>query len=164
MISAFIEYRDDPEGLARTLASLVPAAVEGVVKDAFVFARERNGDVAAVTEVSGAVLLAGQSPSQAAEHGRGEWLLLLEAGATLEDGWTAAARSWGGTREAPARFRRVKGSFFARVWPRGRPLASGLLIRRDRFRSVAASSDSLGAVASGRAAGKLDARIVPARP
>ncbi|MYZ47697.1 glycosyl transferase [Propylenella binzhouense] len=162
MITAFIEHRGELRALAATLGNLVAAAVEGVVLDAFVLVGREDGEVRELAEAAGADLLVSVGAGDLAGRGRGEWLLFLESGAAFEEGWTEAARAWGGSHSAPARFRRGRLSVLRRLWPPPRPLEAGLLIRRDMFRASARPGADLAAVLP-RRRGRIEATLLPAR-
>lgn len=94
MITGLILAEGDPEGLAGTLASLIPAVVEGLMGDAVVIARGQDATFAAIAEIAGASLTAvsdGSDPwSAGAALARRDWLLCLRAGDAPGDGWMRA--------------------------------------------------------------------------
>lgn len=157
MISVVIQAgAGDEERLARTLASLVPAAVEGAVREAIVVNEDRAGEVARVADHAGCRVAA--SLAAAVEAARGDWLLLLEPGARLLEGWSEVALAHVGQGGKPARLARdasVRISLRQRLRARGRPLARGLLIARREASSLGGGMTRLRLVT-------LPARIVPA--
>lgn len=157
MISVLIETGEgDEERLARTLASLVPAAVDGVVREAIVVDAGRAGGLALVADHAGCRMAA--SLAEAIETARGDWLLLLEPGARLLEGWSEVALAHAGNGGRPARLTRdasVRVSLRQRLRSRGRPLARGLLIARRDAGALGTGMKRLRLVT-------LPARIVPA--
>ncbi len=121
MLSVIIETRGEAEGLARTLASLVPAAVEGAVREVIV--RDPGGHEATrrIAEHAGCVLSAGGSLRAALGRARSDWLLFLPPGARLGEGWIEAVRDHLEEGGGAARFTAARGQ---------RPLLSVLLRRR----------------------------------
>lgn len=96
MLSAVIAAGDDPVELAETLAALVPAAMEGLVREAIVVADRPNQAVRALADAAGARLVeASGGPAAAWRAGagvaRGPWLLLLVAGLSPTPGWADVA-------------------------------------------------------------------------
>ncbi len=92
MLSALVRTASAPGALAFTLAGLVPAVAEGLLSHAVVLASREDPDTERIADAMGASLIV--SPAQewrlAAEAARGSWLLLLDAGDGLDDGWIAA--------------------------------------------------------------------------
>jgi len=91
MISAIVDAAGG--SLAPTLAALVPAAADGLVREVIVADAAGSLLVAEVAEDAGAKRIAGGAASftQACAAARQDWLLLLRAGTRLESGWGAAA-------------------------------------------------------------------------
>ena len=164
MLSVVIATKDgDEERLAHTLASLVPAAVEGVLREVVVSAPEGAPGVHAVAEHAGC-RLAG-SLSAAVGAAKGEWLLFLEPGARLREGWSESALAHASARSGPARFTAEASGWrrwARRLAGRKRRLARGLLIRRAEAAAAVeegGSGESLGRKLWPRT---LPARLVPA--
>lgn len=93
MLSVVIPTLDAEEGLARTLASLVPAAAEGVVREVVVAdggSRDGSGTVA---DAAGCQFLvaandwAAQVAAGTARARRAQWLLVLPPYVILEGNW-----------------------------------------------------------------------------
>jgi hypothetical protein len=95
MLHALIIADVSAEALARTLADLVPGAVEGVVKRATVAAPlEADESLFEVADDSGAAfkrLAGGFGERAAAISDKGDWLMALCGGVRLPHGWHAAA-------------------------------------------------------------------------
>jgi hypothetical protein len=89
MISVLIPARDEAEALAGLLTTLVPAAVDGLVRDVVVADEGASGAIAELCEESGATLLRG-SIAAAAARGRGDWLMILSPQARLPVAWREA--------------------------------------------------------------------------
>lgn len=155
MMTVVIEARaGQEEALGRTLHSLVGGAVEGVVREVIVAAASDAGDIAKVADHTGCRVA--ESLAAAVQSAKGDWLLLLEPGARLLDGWIESALDHVASGKGPARFR-SDGSIWRRLaaWPalHRRPFAHGLLISRRQ---------ALAAGLPPHTRPKLSARITPA--
>lgn len=89
MISAIVTADDDPDALAATLASLTPAAIDGLVRELIVVGGDSQSALE-IAEDAGARI--SQSQADAVATARQPWLLLLPAGVRLQMNWEAAAR------------------------------------------------------------------------
>lgn len=162
MISVLIETRSgQEERLARTLASLVPAAVEGAVREVIVIDPEHAPGVGLVADHAGC--RTAETLLAAIEAAKSEWLLLLEPGARLLDGWSESVLAHAAGAGRPARLSRdasVRRPLGERLWRRARPLSRGLLITR-REAAALARGKGEGFAKRLRLHG-LAARIVPA--
>lgn len=93
MISVVIPTLNAEAGLAATLASLVPAVVDGIVREVVVVDGGSTDRTLAVVDQAGAELVAANVPGRGrqmidgAERARHPWLLFLHADTVLEDGW-----------------------------------------------------------------------------
>ena len=91
MISALILAERGGEALGLTLASLVPAVVAGLVGDAVLITPRQDPSVEAIADGVGASLVTlpqGTDPwCGGAAAARRDWLLCLEDGDVLADGW-----------------------------------------------------------------------------
>jgi glycosyltransferase involved in cell wall biosynthesis len=97
MISVVIATHDDAQTLVQTLASLVPAAVDGLVREVIVADGGSTDDTLAIAEDAGARLVSAVGAAEArllegCSAARADWLLLLEASVSAPHGWEAAAR------------------------------------------------------------------------
>ncbi|MCV0395388.1 MAG: glycosyl transferase family 2 [Rhizobiaceae bacterium] len=167
MLSVVIETENDEEGLARTLASLVPGAVEGIVREVIVCDRGSDDQTHRVAEIAGCHYLHEGGIAAAISRARSEWLLMLEPGARMLDGWNESVvlhigRSTGAGRFVPARAA-GKGYFLSRVLPSRRPLRDGLVITRRQAQALAGrpGSDAV-AIAKAAAPRRLTGEIMPA--
>ena len=95
MISAVITTLNDETGLAATLSSLAPAAMDGFVREVVVVDCGSTDATLAIAEDAGARVVSAEDPAMAlalgCDEARQPWLLLLKAGARLQVGWDAAA-------------------------------------------------------------------------
>lgn len=96
MLSVIIATQDHELALARTLASLVPAAMDGVIADVIVADAESRDDTREVADAGGCEILVsrlarGTRLIEAARHARCPWLMFLEPGVVLEHGWSDEA-------------------------------------------------------------------------
>lgn len=85
--------------LAVTLASLVPAVAEGVVRDGWILAEASGDELAAIADAAGCDLVCAPLPEalrRAVAGAAGDWLLMLEAGSAPEPGWWVEASQFVG--------------------------------------------------------------------
>ncbi|HJV42906.1 cell wall biosynthesis glycosyltransferase [Caulobacter sp.] len=95
MISVVLLASEDLPGLAAQMAMLVPAAVDGLVKEVILAAGGEPGDepgVEALVEDSGARLVrvggdASARLAAGAAAARGDWILTLRSAPILREGW-----------------------------------------------------------------------------
>jgi glycosyltransferase involved in cell wall biosynthesis len=166
MLSVLIETRNDEEGLARTLASLVAAVVEGVVRDVVVCDLGSTDQTRYVAEHAGCHFLAKGGISAGIAAAKGDWLLIVEPGARLMEGWTDPVVSHLNRSMMPARLSRARGDrlpFLAKVFSANRPLAQALLITRRQAASLAKNAGSAEALARGLAMRQVAGEISPAK-
>jgi hypothetical protein len=163
MLTVLIETGDEEEdALARTLASLVGAAVEGVVRDVVVCERGSGDRTRQVAEHAGCVYLAEGGLAAGLRQAKGEWVLLLEPGARLADGWSEAVLAHVARAAMPARFSRSRADrlpFLARILSSPTALSQGLVIRKGQALSLSRTAHSAEALARGLASRLLDAEI-----
>lgn len=89
MLSALIPTANSQDDLALVLASLVPAAVEGLVREVICADAGSTDATAVLCEDAGARLIQGGLIA-AAEAARSDWLLLLPVDLRLAGGWDDA--------------------------------------------------------------------------
>lgn len=99
MISVIIPTLNAEDRLASTLAALVPAAVDGLVREAIVAdggSTDRTLDIAddAGAEIVGCESGRGVQLMKGAEMARFPWLLFLHADTALEPGWHAEVATY----------------------------------------------------------------------
>jgi rSAM/selenodomain-associated transferase 2 len=92
MISVIIPTLNAEATLAPTLAALVPAAVDGLIREVIVVDGGSGDRTAKIAEESGATLMergGGRGPQlrAGADQARFPWLLFLHADTELETGW-----------------------------------------------------------------------------
>ena len=162
MISVLIETLNDEEALALTLGSLVGGAVEGILREVMICDLGSTDQTAYVAEHAGCTFLASGGVPAGTRSAKGEWLLIVEPGARLVDGWTEAVRSHIAKSVLPARFARSRidrSPFLARVFSGNRALAEGLLISKPKAIALAKTAASAEAMARGLATVRLGAEI-----
>jgi hypothetical protein len=167
MLSVVIETRNNEEALARTLSSLVGAAVSGVVREVIVCDRGPSAEAHQIADETGCHYLADGGIAAAVQQARSDWLLMLEPGARLVDGWTEAVEHHVETMIMPARFSRSrvdKMPWFTRLFVPTRALIDGLLIRKAQALPLSRHAADAEAVARGLATKRLAAEIRIAKP
>lgn len=165
MLSVLIETRNDEEALARTLASLVGGAVEGVVREVIVCDLGSSDQTHYVAEHAGCVFLAEGGIKVGIARAKGDWLLLLEPGARLSEGWTDDVMRHAAKLAMGARFTRSKASarpFWQRLASRPRALEQGLLITKKQASVQARNGADAEGIARGLAMKTLEAEITVA--
>lgn len=160
MLSVVIPTKDSEEALARTLATLVPAAADGTVREVIVADGGSTDDTARIAEGTGCHFvstgpdLEARLSDGAAAASRGEFLMFIPPGVQLEGGWEADLAALIERMERNGRARNVAVFRFAvddvglaaalrqsvtrlGIWLTGVPhLDQGLIIRRSLFREV----------------------------
>lgn len=96
MISVVIPTLNVEDGLAACLTALVPAAVDGLVREVIVVDGGSSDRTLQIVEQSGAELIRsrpgrGEQLAAGAARARGPWLLFLHADTILEPGWEREA-------------------------------------------------------------------------
>ena len=118
MLSVIIETKDDEDGLARTLAPLVSAVVEGLVREVIVCDGGSTDGTLKVADHAGCRVVSGEI-AEAIRAAKSEWLLLLEPGARLTGDWQEPVAVHIARNTMPANFSRNRESrprLFARVF------------------------------------------------
>lgn len=165
MLSVVIETRNQDVALARTLASLVGGAVEGLVREVIVCDHGSTDETSRVAEQAGCLFIAGQGAEAGIRQARSDWLLLLEPGARLMDGWMDDVMSHAEGASGAARFTPVRQSKIAGImrWFRLRgSLAEGLMITRREALALMDRSDNVGSIARSVSSRRLGAGIMAA--
>lgn len=165
MLSVLIETMDDEEALARTLSSLVGAAVEGTVRDVIVCDRGSSDHTAHVADHAGCVWLEEADIAAGIRRAKGDWLVILEPGARLQGEWAEAVLAHLAHATIPARFSRSRAdraSLLSRIFSARRPLADGLLISKRQAGSLARAGGDAASLARAVSARRIAAEIVTA--
>ena len=97
MISVVITTLNSERPLARTLAALVPGAVDGLVSEAIVADGGSRDSTAIVADAAGCIFIGGAEPlgprlKSAAATARAPFLLFVRPGIALDMAWVAEAR------------------------------------------------------------------------
>lgn len=161
MLTVLIETKNSDEGLARTLASLVSGAIEGVVRDVIVCDQGSTDQTQRVAEHAGCHWVTG-GLAAAVRQAKGDWLLVLEPGARLAEGWIEPVLMHVERQTIAARFRLAKAAqapFFGRIFSRRRALAHGLLIAKGQAASLSSKVRSTEQMAAKIATKRLPAEI-----
>lgn len=92
MLSVIIPTEGAEHPVVATLASLVPGAATGVVREVLLVDRGDNGVIERVADVAGCRFLPFDGSRAAAlaagaQQARSPWLMFLRAGAVLDHGW-----------------------------------------------------------------------------
>ncbi len=165
MLTVLIETRDHEDPLARTLASLVGGAVAGIVRDVIVRDLGSTDQTDQVADDAGCRWMTGTEIGYCIDQARADWLLLLEPGARLMEGWMEEVADHISQQSDPARFSPSglnRKNLLLRLFDRASPLSAGLLITRrqalDRLKGAQGTAD----LAKGLATRRLHAGIIPA--
>ncbi|MCB1494391.1 MAG: glycosyltransferase [Bauldia sp.] len=118
MITAIFATRNDEVDLALALSPLVPAAVEGVVKEVIVVDFGSRDGTLTVAETAGCDILeasGNEGLARAARGAKSDWLLFLSPGAVLDPNWQNEALAFidqamlsGAAASAAATFRHAR--------------------------------------------------------
>jgi glycosyltransferase involved in cell wall biosynthesis len=165
MLTVLIETRNDEDALARTLASLVSGAVEGIVREVLVHDRGSTDRTAVVADHAGCVLVSDGDLVGGVRRAKGDWLLFIEPGARLSDGWIDAVIAHAGRMTTPARFLRARNTetgFLSRFLARRRPLSEGLLVSKRQALAKLRPGEEAEALARRLTSRRIGAEILPA--
>jgi len=99
MLTVVIPTLNAEAGLAACMTALVPATVEGLVREVIVVDGGSSDRTAKIVDQAGATLIRTQPGrgcqlARGAEHARMPWLLFLHADAVLEPGWEREAAAF----------------------------------------------------------------------
>lgn len=164
MLSVVIETGDEAAALARTLDSLVVGAIDGAVRQVIVRDRAASAAVENLCEEAGCDYLAGASLAACVAAARGDWLLFLEPGARLAEGWADTVLARTGNGAQAIRFACLPARLLDRFLPSRRPLGGGLLLTRAQAADLAAKAQSAEDLAGHVQARRLSTAIVSASP
>jgi glycosyltransferase involved in cell wall biosynthesis len=98
MLSVVIAAHDDGRKLVATLATLVPGAIAGLIREVIV-ADRGSREVVEIAEAAGCRHIESRAPTgtqirSAAAAARGPWLLFLKPGCVLEPSWIGETRGF----------------------------------------------------------------------
>lgn len=93
MISVVIPTLDSEQVLVPTLAALVTGSAEGLVREVLLADGGSRDETGKIADAAGCAFLAGPPDEgerlvAAAAKARGDWLLFIDPGAIVEEGWT----------------------------------------------------------------------------
>ena len=154
------------EAVVRTLSALVPAAIEGIVRDVTLACAGDIAELRKIADHAGCEIAEAADPAGAIAAGlasaRGDLLLILRAGYAPQSGFIEeiADMFQRATRPNVLRFRAVPDSFFTRLVPGLAPV-QGLVARRAVFDPT--SPDLATLVRRAGAAPTARARLRPVR-
>lgn len=99
MISVVIPTLNAERGLPHTLSALVPAALDGVVRQVVIVDGGSQDDTVMIADGAGADIVhsapgRGEQMAAGARIARSPWLLFLHADTVLSDGWVEDARKF----------------------------------------------------------------------
>jgi glycosyltransferase involved in cell wall biosynthesis len=162
MLSVLIETRNDEERLARTLATLIGGVVEGLIRDVIVCDNGSSDQTHRIADQTGCNYVTEGGIAAGIRAAKGDWLLIIEPGARLSDGWMNAVIDHIGALPGPARFspaRATRQPLLRRVFSKNRPLADGLLITKRQALALSAKAENAQAMARGLSRRRLPAEI-----
>lgn len=169
MVTILFFTQNDAPALARSLAPLVHDAIEGHIAEVLIADSGSTDSTADIADASGCNLeqLSEKSLKDILEGARADWLLVLQPGARLREGWHGAVMDHiMHPASAAARFRpyRKGGNWFSRLFrpsaTRGGPLARGLVIsKRQALANLSRNAKSGEDLIRGLALKVLDAEI-----
>ena len=163
MMSVLIETRNHEDALGRTLASLVPAAVEGLVREVIVCDLGSTDQTHRVADHAGCHYVASGGLRQGIRQAKGEWLLILEPGSRLLDGWMEPVIEHIQRQTIPARLTRTRTgqkALLSRLFGGRQPLSEGLIVSKPQ--AIARNAPDGPALARALSARRLPAGISPA--
>lgn len=165
MLTVLMECRDQESELAQTLSVLVSGAVEGLVSDVIILDHGSQDGSSRVADAAGCRFHQDWDIAEIVGSARGEWLLLMEAGARPQARWIDEVLEYIALGRSPARFapsRTYRKPFLKRFMRSVPPLENGLLLPKGQAITLARSGMDLAAMARGLKALKLSSEIVPA--
>ena len=97
LISVIIPTLDAEDHLARTLSSLVPGVVEGLIKEVIIVDGGSHDSTLEIADSTGCEIIRtdharGLQLWQGCKAARGDWLLILHSDSLLGEGWLDAVR------------------------------------------------------------------------
>lgn len=165
MISVFIQSYNQEAELARTLSALVAGAVEGLISDVSILDEGSVDGSSKVADAAGCSFYHLHELEEAAHQMRGEWALLVEAGARPAIGWIEILGEHIAASGATAKFsasKTYKLPLIMRLFGPKTRLQYGVLIPKRAFLERISSASDLEQLAKGLTTIKLECEMVPA--
>jgi hypothetical protein len=165
MLTVLMECRDQETELAQTLSVLVAGAVEGLVSDVGVLDFGSRDASSRVADAAGCRFHLNWNLTEVLSAARGEWVMLVEAGARPQSGWIDEVAEHISVNSKPARFspsRNYRQPFYRRIGRASPPLENGLILAKRDALASSASGKGLADLAQGRKPFQLVSEIVPA--
>ncbi len=170
MISVILDVQEnESSALAHTLQNLVSFAIDGLVVEVVLLHDNVDNTTQILADEAGCIMRAQSEGLKAVFDGaRGDWLLFMEPGSTLEAGWADVVHAHAMANGGAAYFKLAVSD--ARPWwqrilyPRkhSSPLAKGLLISKRQARANINEQKSVVDLMRGLALKPLSASIRPA--
>lgn len=164
MLTVIMECHDQEPELAQTLSVLVAGAVEGLVSDVIVLDHGSTDGSSFVADAAGCRFYQQWDMKEVLATARGEWLLLIEPGARLGQGWVDEVAEYVALNKVPARFsesRLYRLPFYRRLTRTAPILENGLLIPKRQAQDLAEKSRELLHLARGHKPRRLTSEIIP---
>lgn len=146
MISVLLVTNNSEKALAQTLAGLVPAVVDGLLRRVIVVDQGSTDDTKLVAEGAGCAFYNEDNLSEAFRELRTHWLLLLRPGATLQDEWIDAVGRHLAVSNSAARFtlpQEARSGLLGKLFTSKPSLNAGLLIKAETLRPFPSRLDEL---------------------
>lgn len=164
MLTVIMECRDQEPELAHTLSALVSGAVKGLVSDVVILDHGSRDGSSRVADAAGCRFHETWDINDVVRDARGDWILLVEAGARPQSGWIEEIMEYVSLNKAPARFaasRYYKKSLFARFARRQPPLEYGYLMPKTDAVTAAKTGMNLVQLTQGQKPRHLRAELIP---
>ncbi|MBC2773033.1 glycosyl transferase [Rhizobium sp. AQ_MP] len=164
MLTVIMECHDQEPELAQTLSVLVAGAVEGLVSDVIILDHGSTDGSSFVADAAGCRFYQQWDMKDLLGKARGEWLLLIEPGARLGQGWVDEVAEYVALNKAPARFsesRLYRLPLYRRLTRSTPPLENGLLIPKRQAQGLAGEGRELLQLARGHKPRRLACEIIP---
>lgn len=165
MITVIIETLNSEAPLARTLATLVGGAVEGMVREVIVLDGGSSDATHRVAEHAGCHWIAGGDLGAAIRKAKGEWLMFVEPGARLVEGWMEPVLAHTSALTGPARLSPARGlrvPLMKRVFPAKAAAEHGVIVTKRQATALFRPGQRAYDLARGLAMRQLRGEIVPA--
>jgi len=146
MLSVLLVTNNSEKALAHTLAGLVPAVVDGLLRRVVVVDQGSTDDTKLVAEGAGCALYDEENLSEAFQALRTYWLLILQPGATFPDDWIDAVGRHLAASNSAARFTlpyEARFGLLGRLFTCKPSLDAGLLVKADTLKSLPSRLDEL---------------------